>query len=107
MIAGRSVSPSACLSGAVRRSYLEVVTKGTNSRYTHAMACHELVQLRKQATKVKNLMDEQRKKARKMASHTRHGRPVGKSEYVPYLQRKLSRLGDRIDRHIAQHGCQE
>jgi hypothetical protein len=71
------------------------------------MACHELVQLRKQATKVKNQMDEQRKKARKMAGHTRHGRPVGKSEYVPYLQRKLSRLGDRIDRHIAQHGCQE
>lgn len=102
MIAG---PPSRSSDG--QRSYLEVVTKGTNSRYTRAMACHELVQLRKQATKVKSQMDEQRKKARKMAGHTRHGRPVGKSEYVPYLQRKLSRLGDRIDRHIAQHGCQE
>jgi hypothetical protein len=71
------------------------------------MACHELVHLRKQATKVKNQMDEQRKKARSKAEHTRHGRPSGKSEYLPYLQRKLSRLGDRIDRHIAQHGCQE
>jgi hypothetical protein len=71
------------------------------------MACHELVQLRKQATQVKNQMDEQRKKARSMASHMRHGRPSGKSEYIPFLQRKLSRLGDRIDRHIAQHGCQE
>ena len=71
------------------------------------MACHELVQLRKQATQVKNQMDEQRKKARSMANHTRHGRPSGKSEYIPLLQRKLSRLGDRIDRHISQHGCQE
>ena len=71
------------------------------------MACHELVQLRKQATQVKNKMDEQKKKARSKASHTRHGRPSGKSEYIPYLQRKLSRLSDRIDRHISQHGCQE
>ena len=100
-------SRSVGFSGAVRRSYSDVVTKGTNSRYTRAMACHELVQLRKQATRVKNQMDEQRKKARSKAGHTRPGRPSGKSEYVPYLQRKLSRLGDRIDRHIAQHGCQE
>jgi hypothetical protein len=71
------------------------------------MACHELVQLRKQATQVKNKMDEQRKKARSKASHTRHGRPSGKSEYIPFLQRKLSRLADRIVRHISQHGCQE
>jgi hypothetical protein len=71
------------------------------------MACHELVQLRKQATQVKNKMEEQRKKARSKASHKRHGRPSGKSEYLPFLERKLSQLADRIVRHIAQHGCQE
>ena len=71
------------------------------------MACHELVQLRKQATQVKNQMDAQRKKAGNKASHVPRGRPSGKSEYIPYLQRKLNRLADRIDRHIAQHGCQE
>jgi hypothetical protein len=81
--------------------------KADDSRYTRAMACHELVQLRKQATQVKNQMDEQKKKASSMAGHTRHGRPSGKSEHVPLLQRKLNRLGDRIDRHIAKHGCQE
>jgi hypothetical protein len=71
------------------------------------MACHELVQLRKQATKVKNQMDEQKKKARNKGYHPRPGRPSGKSEYVPYLQRKLHRLSEKIERHIAKHGCQE
>ena len=101
------IAKSVGLSGAGLRSYSDAVTKGTNSRYTRAMACHELVQLRKQATQIKNQMEEQRKKARSKASHTRHGRPSGKSEYIPFLQRKLSKLGDRIDRHISQHGCQE
>ncbi len=71
------------------------------------MACHELAQLRKQATQVKNQMNEQRKKARAKATHSRDGRPSGKSEYIPFLQRKLSRLAERIERHIAQHRCQE
>jgi hypothetical protein len=71
------------------------------------MACHELLHLRKQATQVKNQMDEQRKKARGKATHMRHGRPSGKSEFVPFLQRKLTRLAERIERHIAQHHCQE
>ncbi len=71
------------------------------------MACHELVQLRKQATQVKNQMNEQRKKARAKAAHPRQGRPSGKSEYLPFLQRKLGRLAERIERHIAEHQCQE
>jgi hypothetical protein len=71
------------------------------------MACHELVQLRKQATQVKIQMDEQKKLARSNAVAKRPGRPAGKSEYIPLLKRKLSRLSDRIDRHISQHGCQE
>ncbi len=71
------------------------------------MSCKDLLELRKRATHLKNQIDEQRKKARAKASLPRAGRPSGKSEYVPYLQRKLNRLGDRIDRHIAQHRCQE
>lgn len=71
------------------------------------MACHELLHLRKQATQVKNRIVEQRKKARSKAAHARYGRPSGKSEYVPFLQRKLNRLSERIERHIAQHHCQE
>ncbi len=63
--------------------------------------------MRKQATQLKNQINDQRKKARTKASLPRHGRPSGKSEYVPYLQRKLNRLGDRIDHHIAQHRCQD
>jgi hypothetical protein len=71
------------------------------------MACHELVQLRKQATQVKNQMDEQKRLAGSKAGLKRDGRPSGKSEYIPFLQRKLSRLSDRIEQHISQHGCQE
>jgi hypothetical protein len=71
------------------------------------MACQELVQLRKQARQIKTQMDEHQRKARTKVSHPRAGRPSGKSEYVPFLQRRLSRLADRIERHIAQHRCQE
>jgi hypothetical protein len=77
------------------------------SRYTPGMPCQELSQMRKQASQIKNQMDEQRKKARITASQPRQGRPSGKSEYIPYLQRKLSRLADRIERHAAEHRCQE
>jgi hypothetical protein len=71
------------------------------------MACHELAQLRKQATKIKNQMNEQRKKALAKAGHARHGRPSGKSEYIPLLQRQLNRLAESIERHIAEHRCQK
>lgn len=71
------------------------------------MACHELAQLRKQTTRVKSQMEEQKKLARSKAGVKRQGRPSGTSEYVPLLQRKLGRLSDRIERHISQHGCQE
>ena len=71
------------------------------------MACQELAQLRKQATLIKTQMDEQRRKARSKASHPRDGRPSGKSEYIPFLQRKLSRLAEHIEQHISQHRCQE
>lgn len=84
-----------------------MIKSGDGSGYTRAMGCHELVQLRKQATRVKNKIDEQRKKARRNADHARQGRPSGKSEYIPFLQRKLSHLAGRIERHIGKHKCQE
>ncbi|MBZ5630696.1 MAG: hypothetical protein LAO06_17715 [Acidobacteriia bacterium] len=71
------------------------------------MACQELEQLRKEATKLKGQIDEQVKKARAKTAHTRQGRPSGKSEYVPFLQRRLTRLAENIERHIAKHRCQE
>ncbi|MGZ4823627.1 MAG: hypothetical protein ACXVZT_03350 [Terriglobales bacterium] len=84
-----------------------MMPSGDGSGYTRAMGCHELVQLRKQATRVKNKIDEQRKKARSNADHARQGRPSGKSEYIPFLQRKLGHLAERIERHIGKHQCQE
>ncbi len=71
------------------------------------MACEELLRLRSQATQIKSKMDEQRRKARANASDPRPGRPSGKSEYVPYLERKLERLAAQIEAHMAAHKCQE
>jgi hypothetical protein len=71
------------------------------------MTCEELAKLRKQATQIKKRMDEQKRKARSKAAHPRSGRPSGKSEYVPLLQHKLSRLAERIEHHISEHRCQE
>jgi hypothetical protein len=71
------------------------------------MPCDELLQLRSKATQIKNRIDEQRRKARAKAAVPRPGRASGKSEYVPYLERKLSRLAARIEAHMAEHNCQE
>lgn len=71
------------------------------------MSCDELLLLRSQATQLKTKIDEQRRKARAKAAEPRPGRPSGKSEYVPYLQRKLTRLASKIEAHMAAHKCQE
>jgi hypothetical protein len=70
------------------------------------MACEKLRGMRSRATALKKRIDEQRKKARAHAHKERGGRRPGHSDYVPYLQRKLNRLGSQIDRHVAQHRCQ-
>jgi hypothetical protein len=75
--------------------------------YTAAMACSELQRLRVEATAIKNQMEEQRRRARAQAGAEREGRPSGRSEYLPLLQRKLERIAARIERHIATHQCQE
>ena len=75
--------------------------------YTPAMACAELQRLRDEATSLKQRMDEQRRKARAKATDARAGRTSGRSELLPFLQRKLLRLADKIEQHMAKHNCQE
>ena len=71
------------------------------------MPCAELQRLREEATTLKQRMNEQRRKARAKAADPRTGRVSGKSEMVPFLQRKLHRLADRIENNMAKHKCQE
>ena len=75
--------------------------------YTPAMPCGELQRLREQATSLKQRMDDQRRKARATAASHRSDRTSGQSEMVPFLQRKLLRLADKIEQHMARHNCQE
>ena len=76
-------------------------------RYTPAMPCSELQHLRKEATSLKQRMNEQRRKARAKAADRRTGRDSGRSEMIPFLQRKLLRLADKIELHMSRHKCQE
>jgi hypothetical protein len=71
------------------------------------MACQELVQLRKQATRIKPRMDEQRRKARTKGVASAAWKAFGQKRVHPLPQHKLSRLAERIERHISQHRCQE
>jgi hypothetical protein len=71
------------------------------------MPCTELQRLRDEARSLKTRMDDQRRKARAKASDSRTGRISGKSEMIPFLQRKLLRVADKIELHVARHNCQE
>ena len=71
------------------------------------MPCRELTSLREEATSLKQRMNEQRRKARAAATAPRPGRSSGRSEMIPFLQRKLLRLADKIEQHMAKHNCQE
>ena len=71
------------------------------------MPCSELQKLREEATTLKQRMIYQRRKARVTAAGTRTGRISGKSEMIPFLQRKLQRLSEKIEQHMASHQCQE
>jgi hypothetical protein len=70
------------------------------------MPCVALMQLRKNATRVREDLLEQKVKMRKFASNGDRsgGRPGGDME--EYLTRKLQRVADEIDRHIKTHQCQ-
>jgi hypothetical protein len=71
------------------------------------MACDALTQLRKNATKVRQDLLEQKAKMRKFAGSGDRldARPGGDME--EYLTRKLQRVSDEIDRHIKTHQCQD
>jgi hypothetical protein len=71
------------------------------------MACEELERLRQEATALKEKVNEQRRMARVKALDPRTGRLSGKSEMVPFLQRKLQRVAEKIEVHMAGHHCQE
>ena len=71
------------------------------------MPCDELQRLREEATALKQRMNDQRRKARAKATDPRSGRVSGRSEMVPFLQRKLLRIADKIELHMARHRCQE
>ena len=71
------------------------------------MPCAELQRLREEATAVKLRMNEQRRKARAKVGTQRSDRVTGTSELIPFLQRKLLRLADKIELHMAKHNCQE
>lgn len=71
------------------------------------MPCEELENLRKEATAIRERVKAQRRKARESALASRTGRDSGKSELVPFLQRKLQRIAEKIELHVADHGCQD
>jgi hypothetical protein len=71
------------------------------------MSCEALMQLRKNATRVREDLLEQKAKMRKFAGNADRldARPGGDME--EYLTRKLQRVADEIDRHIKTHQCQD
>lgn len=71
------------------------------------MSCCELDRMRHDATALKDRIHEQHRKARATVQNDRFGRISGKSEMVPFLQRKLQRLADKIEYHVAAHQCQD
>lgn len=70
------------------------------------MPCAELRRLREEATSLRARVDEQRRKAIARAENPRD-RISGKSEMVPFLQRKLQRIAEKIEGHMASHHCQD
>jgi|1185.fasta_scaffold1163944_2 hypothetical protein len=71
------------------------------------MPCDALVQLRKNATRVREDLQAQKAKMRKFAGKGDRldARPGGDME--EYLARKLQRVSDEIERHIKTHQCQD
>ena len=71
------------------------------------MTCEALMQLRKNATRVREDLLAQKSKMRQFAANTDRSdaRPGGDME--EYLTRKLQRVADEIDRHIQSHRCQD
>lgn len=75
---------------------------------TPSMACEEVTRLRQRMADLKQKLAEQKRKARNFAGDNRPGRfTTGHSDYEPLLQRRMQEIAQEIERHIAQHRCQE
>jgi hypothetical protein len=71
------------------------------------MSCRELAALRSEATALNKQLIQQRAKARMHNELDRGNQLPGHTDYEPLLRRKLERLGQTIQQHKAQHGCEE
>lgn len=71
------------------------------------MTCRELAALRAEARDLNTKLAHQRVIARSTAHLTRGTHPPGQSDYEPLIKRKLERLAEAIQRHKAEHGCED
>lgn len=53
------------------------------------------------------LLIHQRAIARSTSHLDRGSHPPGKSDYEPLIKRKLDRLGEEIQKHKLEHGCED
>ena len=77
------------------------------SFYTSTMPCRDLAALRAEATELSRMLAKQRAAARSSAHLERGGHPPGHSDYEPLLKRKIERLAVSIQKHKAEHGCED
>ena len=71
------------------------------------MGCRELLALRAEARELNKQLAHQKVVARSTSHMTRGDHAPGKSDYEPLLKRKLERLSETIQRHKAEHGCED
>ncbi len=71
------------------------------------MSCRELSALRSEARELNRLLIHQRAIARSTLHLDRGSHPPGKSDYEPLIKRKLDRLGEAIQKHKLEHGCED
>ena len=69
------------------------------------MECAELRKLRQQVRDIRQEMSARRERGRYMAEQS--ALDVRKDEFQDLLKRKLGRAVGDIERHVAQHQCQE
>ena len=68
--------------------------------------CQKLFQMRTEATALNIRLKEQHTRIRLGLKNERRDDPRPTSDLALYLQRKLLRIGSKIDEHISQHNCQ-
>ena len=72
-----------------------------------APPCDQLGQLRKDASKAYNELEQRKKRAREKGLSDEGRRRVGHTDYEGLLRRQIDRLSRQIEQHIAKHNCQE